>query len=209
MFLLLFRFLSTQFVIHRESLYYYRPVLSLFSFGWLLQGFQGGWTVIKLYTANHHQKEVVWVVVFFFFFFLFSFLILFKEYFICHVVVHIVSPSDFLHPCDYYIFFVSFYSTSIHSGVIVYTSEYNKFFLSSGWPFDIVDLHRLAQPNNARRHPSLHISHVDRRAAAHTHSSRTIDIGPCTIVQEDTRGLCVCVCMCTSDTDNMSRIITL
>ena len=59
MFLLLFRFLSTQFVIHRESLYYYRPVLSLFSFGWLLQGFQGGWTVIKLYTANHHQKEVV------------------------------------------------------------------------------------------------------------------------------------------------------
>lgn len=128
MFLLLFRFLSTQFVIHRESLYYYHAVLSLFSFDWLLQGFQGGRTVIKLYTANHHQpRSCLSCFVFFFL----SFLI-FKEYFICHVVVHIVSPSDFLHPCDDYFFFLSIPLRSTPASYIYERIYVQVFFLLSG-----------------------------------------------------------------------------
>lgn len=113
------------------------------------------------------SQEVVWVVLSFFFF---SFLI-FKEYFICHVVVHIVSPSDFLHPCDDYFFFLSIPLRSTPASYIYERIYVQVFFLLSGWPFDIVDLHRLAQPNNARRHPSLHISHVDIEEPRPTHTA--------------------------------------
>ena len=63
--------------------------------------------------------------------FFLSFLI-FKEYFICHVVVHIVSPSDFLHPCDDYFFFLSIPLRSTPASYIYERIYVQVFFLLSG-----------------------------------------------------------------------------